>query len=286
MSPHPSRPVARWHGGKWRLAPWIVAQFPPHRIYVEPYGGGASVLLRKPRSHAEIYNDLDGEAVALFRVLRDPVQACRLVELIELTPFSRDEFRDAYEPAPDDLERARRLLVRTHMGFGSNAHNPTFKTGFRSNSDRSGTTPARDWRNLPAQLVVAVDRLRGVVVENRDAREVMEIHDSPETLHYVDPPYLHSVRSVRIQVRNGHLQSRGSRRGYQHEMTDEQHAELLAFLPKLKGAVVLSGYPSALYDDSLGWWKVEKAAHADGARERTEVLWLNPRAAGGQQSLL
>jgi DNA adenine methylase len=94
-----ARPVLRAHGGKWRIAPWILGHLPAHRIYVEPYGGGASVLLRKERSYAEIYNDLDGEIVNFFRVLRDPEQAGRLLELLELTPFAREEFELSYQPA-------------------------------------------------------------------------------------------------------------------------------------------------------------------------------------------
>lgn len=115
----PSRPILRWHGGKWLQAPWILQHFPPHRVYVEPFGGAWSVGFRKERSYAEIWNDLDGELVNLFRVLRDTARAARLVEAISLTPFARDEFNAAYTPARGALERARRLLVRSFMGHGS-----------------------------------------------------------------------------------------------------------------------------------------------------------------------
>lgn len=144
-----SRPVLRWHGGKWTLAPWIIDLMPSHRAYVEPFGGAASVLIRKPRSYAEVYNDLDDDVVNLFRVLRGP-DAGRLVEQIALTPFASTEFFGAYDRSDDDVERARRLIVRSFMGFGSNATHR--KSGFRSNSNRSGTTPARDWLNYPAAL--------------------------------------------------------------------------------------------------------------------------------------
>ncbi len=260
MTVAPTRPVLRWHGGKWTLAPWIIAHMPPHRVYVEPFGGAASVLLRKPRSYAEVYNDLDDEVVTLFRVLRGP-HAGDLVEALRLTPFAASEFFAAYDPAQDDLERARRLVVRSFMGFGSNATHR--KSGFRSNSNRSGTTPARDWRAYPDALQVIIERLQGVTITSRDAVEVMLGHDGPETLHYVDPPYVFATRS-------------DGAADYAHELTDDQHRGLLDTLAGLRGRVMLSGYPSDIYDDALkGWLRIERKHLADGARERTEVLWMN-----------
>src|SRR3990172_7088785 len=102
----PTRPALRYFGGKWRLAPWIVSHFPAHRIYVEPFGGGASVLIRKPRSYGEIYNDIDSHVVNVFRVLRDPQTADELEQLLRLTPFARDEFVLAREPSLDPVEDA------------------------------------------------------------------------------------------------------------------------------------------------------------------------------------
>lgn len=275
----PSRPVLRWHGGKWRLAPWIIGHFPHHKVYVEPFGGAASVLLRKPRSYAEVYNDLDDEVVCLFRVLRRPEQSARLHELLHLTPFARTEFLAAYEATDDLVERARRLIIRSAMGFGSNAHASSAKghrsTGFRSNSNRSGTTPARDWANYPGAMAAIVERLTGVVIENRPAGEIMPQHDGPETLFYVDPPYLPETRSPanKYDLRW---------RMYRHELDRDGHAELLERLDALAGMVVLSGYPDALYDARLaGWRRVETQAFADGARRRTEVLWLNQACVDG-----
>lgn len=269
----PTRPVLRWHGGKWLLAPWIIENLPAHRVYVEPYGGAASVLIRKPRSYAEIYNDLDGDVVNLFRILRDPLDAPRLVEAMRLTPFARDEFDLAYEHCSDGLEQARRLIVRSFMGFGSDAHNVDRKSGFRIDSMRSGRPPSADWQNYPDALQKIVTRLQGVGVENRDACRVMLDHDSADTLHYVDPPYVHATRSTKVK---------GGERyhSYRHEMDDAAHARLLEVLRGLKGKVVLSGYPSPLYEAGLGGWRrVERPALADGARLRTEVLWLNHAAA-------
>ncbi len=254
-----TRPILRYHGGKWKLADWIIGNIPNHRIYVEPFGGAASVLLKKPRSYAEIYNDMDGEIVNLFRVARD--QGEELLRLLRTTPFARDEFLLSYERSDNPVEQARRTVVRAFMGFGSNAHNKI--TGFRSNCTRSGTTPAIDWRNYPQALEKIIDRLNGVVIENRDARKVMATHDGPETVHYVDPPYVMSTR--------------GPGKDYRFEMNDSEHEQLLADLNQLNGMVVLSGYDCDLYEDMCkGWRKVARTAFADGARERVEVLWLSP----------
>lgn len=259
-APRPRRPVLRWHGGKWRLGSWIVSHFPEHRVYVEPYGGAASVLLRKDPSPSEIYNDLDGCAVNLFRVLRSP-EADRLVQELYLTPYSREEFVLAYEETDDPVERARRLIVRSFMGFGTNSH--TKRCGFRSKSARSRVTPAVDWENYPDSLSAVIERLRGVSIDNRDALHIMKLHDGPDTLHYVDPPYVSSVRD--------------EGRDYRHEMNDEDHRLLLECLLGLEGAVVLSGYANELYDESLkDWERRDRKAMADGAKPRIESVWLNP----------
>lgn len=266
----PTRPALRWHGGKWLLAPWIISHFPEHRVYVEPFGGAASVLLRKPRSYAEVYNDLDRSVVSLFQVLRNQDTARDLIHSLTLTPFARAEFDLAYLPTDEPIEAARRLVVRSFMGHGSDAPNLARKGGFRANSNRSGTTPAHDWVNYPDALEAVVERLRGVIIENRDYQAVCRQHDSARTLHYLDPPYPMNTRS-------GHKTGSGN---YAHEMSDSDHASLLQFVRELEGMVVLSGYANDLYDNALAdWQRVEKASFADGARPRTEVLWINPQAA-------
>jgi DNA adenine methylase len=270
----PTRPVLRWHGGKWKLAPWIISHFPRHRIYVEPFGGAASVLLQKPRCYAEVYNDLDADLINLFRVLRSPAAADALLTALRLTPFGRDEFKACYAPSTDPVERARRMIARSFMGHGSGA---VFcrPTGFRANANASGAhNTAAEWGGYPECLVAIIERLKGVVIENRPAPDVMTAADSAETLHYVDPPYVPATRSDRSR-KGGTLYH-----AYAHEMTDDDHRALLDALRRLTGYVVLSGYPSALYDDALGdWRRVTTSALADGARERTEVLWINPAGA-------
>ena len=274
------RPVLRWHGGKYLLAPWIVSHFGRHRVYTEPFGGAASVLLRKPRCYAEIYNDLDGDVVNLFRVLRSE-HAPELIRRLELTPFARVEFEDSYEMSEDPIEEARRLIVRSFMGFGSDGFNRATRTGFRANSNRSGTTPAHDWVNYPPALRAIVERLQGVIIENRPAMEVCRQHDADDCLHYLDPPYMPETRS-------GKSRKTGERyHAYAHEMTTEDHVAFLADVVTLNGAVVISGYATALYDEALhGWRRVTRAALADGALKRVEVLWLNRRASAAIAGVL
>lgn len=237
-------------------------------------GGGASVLLRKERAYSEVYNDLDGDLVNLFSVLRDPRAAEFLARDVALTPYARDEFEAAYAPAADPIDRARRFLARSHMGFGSNSAtlDSARGTGFRANSNRSGSTPAHDWMGLPAVILDTASRFRGVTIENRAATIVIAKTDTPDTLFYVDPPYLHETRSRENPYCAKHL--------YRHELTRDDHVALLDQLRRVSGMVMLSGYPDPLYDDALAdWRRVETVALADGARERTEVLWLNPACA-------
>ncbi|MCG8506204.1 MAG: DNA adenine methylase [Sphingomonadales bacterium] len=269
----PRRPVLRYHGGKWRIATWILSHFPMHKIYVEPFAGAASVLLRKEPAYCEVYNDLDDELVTLFAILRDPAQSDLLRQAVSLTPFSRREFENAYEVTDDPIEQSRRLIVRSFMGFGSAATNRDVKTGFRANGHRCNAHPASDWANYPAALRLVAERVRGVVIESDDALNVLRRHDRPDALHYVDPPYMPEARSDKSR------KSGGKYRCYRHELDREGHEALLECLVGLNGMVVLSGYASDLYRDVLGEWQVfRKKARADGARPRTEHLWLNPVA--------
>ncbi|MBL3572012.1 hypothetical protein BV509_17670 [Rhodovulum sulfidophilum] len=252
--------LVRYHGGKVRIAEKIIGLFPAHDCYVEPFGGGAAVLLAKPRARLEVYNDLDGDMVALFRVLRDRPDA--LAACVALTPFAREEHEVAYSETHGDLERARRVLIRSHFGHGSSGIHRA--TGFRAAGMRAGTLPVHGWAALPDTIREAAERMRGVVIEHRPAVQVTQAHDGPKTVHYVDPPYLPETRD--------------KGRDYRHEMTRQDHIVLLDTLRGLRGSVVLSGYASPLYDEALhDWRRVEIQTHADRAAERTEVLWCNFR---------
>ena len=246
------------------MADWLCSLFPPHQVYVEPFGGGASVLLLKAPAPIEVYNDLDQGVVNLFRVLRDPVLAEQLRQACELTPFSRVEFLAAWEASPDPVEDARRMLVRSQQGIG--AKRKSSRNGWRTRL--TGGAPAATWARWPDQVPAFVARLRQVAIECLPWQRVLEIYDGPGSLFYCDPPYLLSTRSW------------DHRRVYDHEMTDADHLELIEALKLARGMVVLSGYPSPLYEGALGGWlRLERKARAQGNQPRTEVAWLNPAAA-------
>lgn len=269
-----TRPVLRYLGGKWKLAPWIIRHFPPHRVYVEPFAGAASVLLRKLRSQGECLNDLNSDIVNLFMVLRDKVSSSDLRQLLQITPFSRDEYDRAFETSNDPIEAARRLVVRSYMGHGSSSAISRRSTGFRASLvNRGGALPAGEWPTLPGALEAVTERLQGVLIEQRPALKVIERYDGDDVLFYLDPPYMHRTRSAKRK--GGEMFH-----SYANEMSDADHAAMLSVLPALTGMVVLSGYASSEYDDALpGWRRQEIETHADGALDRTEVIWINQACA-------
>lgn len=260
------RPVLRYHGGKWKLAPWIIAHLPTkHRVYVEPFGGAASVLMQKPRSRMEVYNDLWGDVVGLFRVLQNPAQAAELERLIQHTPYARAEFEKAYLHTTDPVEKARRLIVRTFMGHGSTGLNPKSKTGFRAHGRGIEKPPSWDWSTWHKSIPAFTERMAGVILECKDANSVMEMQDDAETLFYIDPPYVHDTR-----VNPGG-------KCYVHEMSNDQHATMLATIHDAKGMVVLSAYRHKLYDFHLSdWHQVHASSYSLKGMPRIETLYINP----------
>jgi DNA adenine methylase len=231
------------------------------------------VLLRKPRSVAEVYNDLDSEIVNVFAMLRDPETAGRLRIACELTPFARDEFHLSYEAHPDPVEQARRTIARSFMAHGT-SHRRGSRSGFRATQVQRSSTSAEDWRTWPAYIPQFVDRLRGVIIDNRDAHLVIAANDKPDTLFFCDPPY---PRSTRSSLR-GHGRKEGA---YLHEMSDDDHRALAIALHGISGMAIICGYACELYDRELyaDWQRVELPTLADGAKPRIEVLYINPAAA-------
>ena len=247
---------------------------PGHECYVEPFGGMASVLLKKPQSKTEVYNDLDDDVVTLFRVLRSPSASLLPAEQLRATPFAREEYDAAFAPADNDLERARRFLIRSAMGVGSDSATRVARSGFRNKRTKGAhfdVSPARDFANLDAFLPAFHDRLRSVIVESRPASEVIAAFDSPRTLVYADPPYLPETQN------RGARADRPTRHGYRDIFDPEHHEALLSQLLKCASMVMLSGYPSELYAKRLdGWIRFDRGARALGGGARTECIWMNP----------
>lgn len=260
----PRRPALRWHGGKFSLAPWIISHFPPHTCYCEPFGGGASVLLRKPPAKIDVYNDLFGDAVNFFRVLRE--RPAELLAAIDLTPYSRAEFMAAQKRSDDPLEAARRFYVWSWQGRGRAGVKEPGGWRFMSRDTR-GKTPVDDWTNNE-HLWSVVKRLRHVQIESDDALAVVRRYDTSDTLFYVDPPYVQSERGDRWKTA-----------AYALEYSDDDHAQLAGVLNDVQGYVALSGYNSQIYNDLYSsWQRVEKDAATDNMhRNTTECLWLSPR---------
>jgi DNA adenine methylase len=255
----PRRPALRYYGGKWKLAPWIISHFPEHKNYVEPCGGAASVLLQKPRSPLETYNDLDGNVVNFFRVLRDKPD--ELIRKIKLTPWARAEYELSLTPAGDDVERARQFFARAWMGRGAVCE----CTGWRY--DRYDCRSVAHDLLSDAPAVVA-ERLQGVQIEHRDALDVIRDFDCADALIYFDPPYVNETRSHRTE--------------YVIDQFDDFHHAAAELLRTCAGYVVVSGYACPLYADLYerhGWQRVDTLAQTNSGGKRVESLWLSPRTA-------
>lgn len=257
-----------WYGGKFNHLEWLLPLLPECHHYCEPFGGSAAVLLNRAPSPVETYNDVDGEVVNFFRVLRE--EKDRLVEAIGLTPFSREEFALACQAPTEDLsslERARRFFVRARQVRTGLAQTASLgRWANCKNTTRAGMSGVVSrWLGSVEQLPQIALRLLRVQIENRPAFEVIDLYDSPGTLFYCDPPYPHETR--------------GDARAYGFELTQREHRELAARLRSIAGRAVVSSYASALYDELYrGWRRVEapaKRCHSVKS-ERREVVWIGP----------
>lgn len=258
--------VLKYPGAKNRLAQWICGFIPTHKVYLEPFAGSLAVLFNKPRCHIETVNDLDYEIVNFFHVLRDYEE--KLEKAIYYTPYARSEYKASYEPAADDIERARRFAIRCWMGFGCGN---LYENGFKSGQQTNSPNPSKAWSELPFILRQATDRLQGVQIENLPAVELIKRYNTEDVFIYADPPYLPGTRKMYL---------------YKYEMNDFDHEELLNSLIKHPGKVLISGYENDMYNDILrGWRKAYKSTRAEGGRERTETLWMNYNPDNEQISL-
>ncbi len=250
--------LLNYPGAKWGMAPQIVSLMPSHRSYLEPYFGGGAVLFNKPPSAIETVNDLDGDIVNFFTVLREQPEA--LASRISMTPYARDVFEDAHNnKGTDPLDRAYRFAIRSKMSYGYKTYT---KTGFKTDIHaRERAYALSCWNRLPGDLLEAALRLKEVQIENCPALDLIRRFNYANVLIYADPPYLPDTRYCKQ---------------YRHEMTEQDHLELLEALKQHSGSVILSGYPSEMYDRELrGWSRITRKSYNQNADQRTEVLWCN-----------
>jgi DNA adenine methylase len=257
-----------WYGGKFSHLKWLLPLLPECHHYCEPFGGSAAVILNRKPALIETYNDLDGEVVNFFRVLRE--QQEELIRKISLTPFSREEFSIACELDPniEDIERARRFYIRARQVRTGLAQRASLgRWANCKDTSRAGMSGVISrWLGGVKQLDNIAERLIRVQIENRPAIEVIKLYDSPQTLFYCDPPYLHETR--------------GDTSSYGFEMTDEDHTKLAQILNNVTGKVAISNYQCELMDKlypSPHWNKHfadYKTIHSTKDK-RQEVLWTN-----------
>lgn len=272
--------VPLWYfGGKGHLARKIIPLLPKHKIYVEPFGGGAAVLLNKPPSEVEVYNDIDSGVVDFFRVLKDKEEFVEFQRLVSLTPCSRQEYADARDSWQQEQDRMKRAALWFTMQRQSFSGKGDSGWSFAVTVSRRGMVSAvSGYLSAIENLPEFADRLLRVQIENRDYKFIFDTYDTPETLFYCDPPYILSKRS--------------GGDAYRYEMTLAEHLELVSKLLKLKGKAVLSCYDHAMFAPLLaeGWNRYDfnvaapsagktKSSGLQGAgnsskQRRNEVLWI------------
>ena len=256
--------ILRYPGAKWELSKWICSNLPPHSIYVEPFFGSGAVFFGKKPVKTETLNDVDGNVVNLFKIIRERSE--ELCRVIELTPWARDEYFSSYsvDETADELEQARLFLVRCWQAFGSRNG---ARSGWRNRTTGSSPKEPSIWRTLPERVRIAAERLRYAQIENMDAINLIQRYNAPNCLIYADPPYMPDTRSRGI---------------YAHECDEAYHEQLLYALEAHIGSVVLSGYNHPLYNERLRHWKrIEKTTCVERAARRTEILWIK-EADGGK----
>ena len=257
------RSPIKWFGGKGNFTQHLLPLIPDHKCYVEVFGGGASLLFAKPPSKVEVYNDIDGDVVAFFRLFHDDEAMEEFKRKCHYTPYSREWFiecRDTWRECKG-IERVYRWFVMRRMEFSGRLHD-------NNGVSLSGQgNKARVFSNTVDGLDMFVDRIRNVQIDNRSWEHIIPLYDSPNTFFYLDPPYIHDTRT--------------DDNSYPNEMSNDGHQHLVEMLTNIKGRVLLSGYSHQLYD-GLTWEKADIDVVCWGANtkqankpQRTEILWRN-----------
>lgn len=256
--------VLKYPGSKWRMAKWIIQHFPAEyqkMTYLEPFFGSGSVFFNKERSRIETINDLDSNVYNLFKVIRDKPQ--ELASGISMTPWCREEYSQSYIATLDDVEKARKFLVRMWMAIGAKSSD---RTGWRNNISAENRTIQGFQSVLPQTIIEVTNRLKHnkegtVQIENQDVFKLIERYDRKDVLMYLDPPYVISTRHGRI---------------YKHEFSNEDHIRLLEFCCKSQAKIMISGYQNELYNCYLADWRKEsQIVDCESGQKREEVIWMN-----------
>lgn len=265
--------VLKYPGAKWKIADWIISHIPKHHSYVEPFFGSGAVFFSKNPSNIETINDLDDKVINLFKVVRDSSE--ELARRVASTPYARKEYDNTFEnntEPVDEIEKARLFLVQCWQGHGFRTNG--YKVGWKNDvQGREAMYAVKNWYRLPEWILAVTDRLKQVQIDNRPAIELIKRFKYPNVFIYADPPYLLGTRTAKQ---------------YKHEMTDQEHLELLEALLQHPGPVIISGYPSDLYNATLKTWNIASTkGHAEyyGA-DRKEVIWMNFKSQQGQLSLI
>ena len=267
--------VLKYPGSKWSMAQWIISNFPTRyekMTYLEPFFGSGAIFFNKNRSSVETINDLDSGVVNLFKVIREHPE--ELARLVDFTPWSRVEYKNSYEMTGDNLEDARRFLVRMWMAIGAKSSD---STGWRNNIEALNGNLVQWSNKLPQQILKTSSRLKHsgnclVQIENQDALRLIERHQRENVFIYCDPPYVLSTRHGRI---------------YRCEMKDQDHIQLLTMLLEHPGPVMISGYANEIYKDLLKEWYIEeKSSNCEGGQKRIETIWMNYKVPNKQMSII
>jgi DNA adenine methylase len=276
-----------WYGGKFSQLDWLLPLLPPCKHFVDVFGGSGAVVMNRPPSPIETYNDLDKDVVHFFRVIRDPDKLQELLRQLELTPYSREERTLAHlslhrpeSEELDEIERARRFFVLARQTVRGQVQLHSSPLGIwkftRDAMSRGMAGTVSSWQYGIDGLAAVAARFRTIQVENYPATRIIELYDTPDTLFYCDPPYVQDTRETSHR-----------RRDYTNEMSDSDHRDLAAALHKIRGRAAISGFPSQLYDELYGDWNkimmprisgASAAYRQDGNKEasdRIEVLWTN-----------
>lgn len=258
--------VLNYPGSKWGMANWIIEHMPKHEVYLEPFFGSGAVFFNKSKVVVETINDIDERLVNLFTQIRNNPH--ELAELTRYTLYSRKEYELSQEKSGDNLEDARRMLVRCWMAIGGKTNSTV---GWRRNVSENGPYNTYEWNDMEKRIFAAADRLKDAQIECKDAIQLIQEYNRSNVLVYVDPPYVHSTRQSKH---------------YASEFSNEQHIKLLDLLKKHEGPVLLSGYESELYKEQLldcGWdyrtFEVKTGFTGTKRKTAVEVLWMNQVAA-------